>query len=619
MPRTRLPGVLARLAGRACLACLALSACARREVALGRLLSPLATLAAAPTSKLAPIARSGHVKFSQRELRGDASSADRAALVDAVTDLFEAWLATDAPAYLARLAPGATRQSPELARIDRDPTAITATLGREWSAFERPKGRLAMDVTIRDATLAVDGDGDGDATTVTYRVDVSGKRGTRWTYDDLWLVRQTFLRTADGLRLAHEARAVGLDEATSAPQRSFTFEFAVPVDDLARAVKFYTPLLGAPEWVAADRAVYAGGGTRLRLDASRLGGRAAVRKGLPNGYGIFLVPDRIAEEARLRAAGVRFLTDAGAKAPDEAGRGGQSIGMDPDGNVFALEERRAIVEASGAPGAATVEPAEGVSAACVGRVREGLEAWLRADASALEATTWFDDRRARAASFAQGRAAVAAALKASFASYDRSPGGLAARGRAHALSAMTVGGSTILSYRLELASTGARGFRELSLATEVWKGGCESGRREGSFFAKAAEATGHVREVDYTGYPAEDLNAANDFYQRTMRLGAPYRDQGWRGFWSTHAVFGVFEASRDDDRIPVARRANGYVSFWVASAIATHAYLRGAGVDFPVVPAINTHAGVEKAGGYTQIVANDSEGNLTVFTEYTGR
>lgn len=551
------------------------------------------------------IPRSGHVKL-EADGRGRASAADRAAVTEAMVDLLEAWLATDARLYASRLAPEVTRTVPQLGLIQRGPAAVALALPREWSEFERPKGRIAMDATIRDVDISVD----GDRATALYLVDVSGKRGTRWSYDDLWRVLQVFRRTPAGFRLVHEARAVGLEEPGERPRRTFAFEFAVPVADLKRAERFYTPLLGAPELVTDERVVYDAGGTRFRLDARRLDGLAEVRAGAPNGYAIFPVADRSARVAQLRADGARF-----SPSEDDA----RSIGLDLDGNVFVVEEDLPARVVEGGPGVVTVEPADGVSPECVARAREGVATWLRGDASAIDASTWFDDRRTRSADVARGRGAVTSALQRQLDAYERSPRGVVAQARIDALTVASDGAQTILSYRLGLSRDGARGFRSLALATEILAGDCRSGARTTAFFAKATQLGAQVRELDYVGYPVTDLAKSRAFYQDVLGLGEPYKDEGWRGFWSDHAVFGLFAASPEDDDVPVARRANGYASFWVTSAAATHDYLVRAGAEFPIVPAINDRAGVEKLGGYTQIVANDSEGNLTVFTEYTGK
>jgi len=57
----------------------------------------------------------------------------------------------------------------------------------------------------------------------------------------------------------------------------------------------------------------------------------------------------------------------------------------------------------------------------------------------------------------------------------------------------------------------------------------------------------------------------------------------------------------------------------VTSARKTHAYLVSQGSAFPVHPSINNRAGLDLQPGYIQVLSTDSEGNLLLFTEYTGR
>ena len=125
--------------------------------------------------------------------------------------------------------------------------------------------------------------------------------------------------------------------------------------------------------------------------------------------------------------------------------------------------------------------------------------------------------------------------------------------------------------------------------------------------------------LDYTGYPVTSLPEADRFYRRTMDLGSPYPDTGYRGFWSSFSVFGIYVADRPTDGLPRPRESNGYVSFWVDSADDVYAYLQSQGSQFPHIPAINDGPGIDEQPGYRQVLATDSEGNGVVFTEYTGR
>jgi len=125
--------------------------------------------------------------------------------------------------------------------------------------------------------------------------------------------------------------------------------------------------------------------------------------------------------------------------------------------------------------------------------------------------------------------------------------------------------------------------------------------------------------LDYTGYPVNSLTESERFYTRILKLGKPYTDDSWRGYWSNYTVFGIYQSSINDDGIPIANKSNGYISFWVKSAKNTYDYMMGQGSLFPVIPAINSASGIDLSPGYSQVLATDTEGNVVVFTEYSGR
>ena len=85
-----------------------------------------------------------------------------------------------------------------------------------------------------------------------------------------------------------------------------------------------------------------------------------------------------------------------------------------------------------------------------------------------------------------------------------------------------------------------------------------------------------------------------------MRFGTPYRDENWRGYWSSASVYGIYVAS-PGDRLMRAGQATGYASFWIKSARDTYQYLRQAGASFPVIGAICDQAGIDHKPGYIQI------------------
>lgn len=61
------------------------------------------------------------------------------------------------------------------------------------------------------------------------------------------------------------------------------------------------------------------------------------------------------------------------------------------------------------------------------------------------------------------------------------------------------------------------------------------------------------------------------------------------------------------------------MSFWVRSAEETYNYIKKENVDFPQIDAINEKQGIDTQPGYKQVVSTDSEGNLVIFSEYSGK
>ncbi|OQX21444.1 MAG: hypothetical protein BWK80_33465 [Desulfobacteraceae bacterium IS3] len=178
------------------------------------------------------------------------------------------------------------------------------------------------------------------------------------------------------------------------------------------------------------------------------------------------------------------------------------------------------------------------------------------------------------------------------------------------------GSQQIVSYDMRLTGIGHHPFRDSAWVTQVFD---KTNQAVHTFIVDNNRSDAPVLELDYTGYPVQNVEKSRRFYTKTMRLGEGYADEGYYGFWSNHAVFGLYEADPEKDHLPQPRQANGYMSFWVRSAKKTYNYLKENGCSFPVIPAINDKPGIDKQAGYTQVVATDSEGSVIIFTEYSGR
>lgn len=424
------------------------------------------------------------------------------------------------------------------------------------------------------------------------------------------------------MRISHwtDSFSTSYDLGKSAPgTERFKFDFSYPVRNLARAVDFYTPILGAPESVAPDRAVFLlPRGSRFVLDATGLEGIARTTRGLPNGWATVFVDDAMAERDRLRSEGVRFI--AGRKRLVRAGPDRYAVGLDePDHNPFVLMQRN--FSTSGHP----PPPARGFRGGDIGiaKAREIATAWVSMDAARIDSLygsggRLFDDTRIKTRGFETGPAVRSALEQLYWPRYDRSARGLSVELVAKDIVSRPYGARTVVSYMQELTGTGAHPFRETGLVTHLLDANASPLI---SFTATSDASPGdRVLGADYIGYPTTSVTKETErFYSDTMGFGTPYVDQAYRGWWSDNgSVYGTFAARPSRDRLPRPRRPSAYNSFWVRSAKDTYAYLKRRNVGWPHIPAITRDAGLQRYPGYVQVVATDSEGNLVVFTEYTG-
>jgi catechol 2,3-dioxygenase-like lactoylglutathione lyase family enzyme/ketosteroid isomerase-like protein/predicted enzyme related to lactoylglutathione lyase len=537
---------------------------------------------------------------------GDSDAAD--ALRDTIVAFWQDYLRMDTSKYLNRFTPDAIRLSGRAGARQAGRAAIQAGMPAEWEAFERPNNRIAEQMTIERAEFHIAGN---FATAICW-LAVEG--GSLWEYSDQGLVFQAFVKQGGHWLVAHHTDTWSLDydvsEQQPGPGATIDFDFAYPVNDLARAVEFYTPLLGTPEFSTSTRAVFNLKGGRFILDTSTWGGRARVRKNLPNGYAVFSVKD--AETVSERIAEV---TESGAL--QKVGADTYCVGMDVDENLFVIWEKdfnadtNTVPTMSGFPSGTPVADA----------AHQVMRAWLAMDSETLKEMyapngTWFDDTRLKHRGQERGAGIAQALQKAYWPRYDHGENGMTARLEVRNVHTLDFGSQSIVSYDMRLIGQGPHPFRDSAWVTQVFN---RKNQVEHTFIVDNNRSTSPVLELDYTGYPVQDMDAARRFYAKTMRFGEGYDDEGYYGFWSNHAVFGLYEADPEEDDLPQSRQANGYMSFWVRSAKETYAYLKENGRSFPMIPAINDKQGIDAQPGYTQVVTTDSEGNLIIFTEYSGQ
>jgi catechol 2,3-dioxygenase-like lactoylglutathione lyase family enzyme/ketosteroid isomerase-like protein len=542
----------------------------------------------------------GGVRLKQKHIpscRG--STGDCEALAETIVAQHDAWIRQDLNACLSMSTPEVTRLSQQSGVLQCGRDEVKACMPDEWRAFERA-ATIDMKMRIRNADLEVEGD------TATYEVEVSG--GKRWDFDDHALYFQAFVRSGGGWKLVYQTDSWNLDfdSGEEAAIDSLEFDYVYPVGDLDRAVNFYRPILGEPEFRSHTRAAFNLGGARFFLDAGNLHGYAKIKRGLPSGYAEVRVKNLPERMARWKAQGVEFLTGA-----ERQGADLHALVQDPHGNVFVLIEHTIVTAGAEEPAAPAIGAVKDTPKEIVSAVEELMTAWLRMDGDRIAKLTgkdlqWFDDSRCKTRRIGTGAKSIR------WDGYDRTSAGLKARMEIEGLRVMPFGRREIASYRMTLTGTGEHPFRERSMVTLIFEGG----RVTHCFIVASPTTQAHVLSLDYVASPVTNLKEAADFYTNVMRFGKPYRDEDWRGYWSSASVFGIYVADPRSDGLPRAGWTNGYASFWIKSAQETYDYLKRAGATFPLIGAISNRAGIDREPGYIQIYATDSEGNGVVFTEY---
>jgi len=553
-------------------------------------------------------ATQGQFTFSVAPIvTGNGSANDVAALRKVISNFWQAYLQLEVNNYLDQFTPDALRLSSRAATRQRGHAEMQAGLAAEWEAFERPNQRIAEQMVVTRAEFNLT----GEMATAIYWVDITG--GVRWHYNDQGLIFQVFTKQAAGWQVVHHTDAWSLDYDVAAQQpgsgETLDFTYAYPVKDLARAVRFYTPLLGKPESVTANRASFNLKGGHFLLETADWRGTARTRNNLPNGYALFEIKNVATEVARLTQADADFTL-----LPDNKQADKYAMGFDADQNLLILWEKNfktttdMASTVSGFPEELTAQWAKRLA-----------QAWLSMDSNTITQYTakgtWFDDTRLKQRGLERGKRIGSALQTAYWPHYDHGTS-IAANLEISHFHQRKFNSHYLISYDMKLTGIGAHPFRDAAWVTQLFD---ENGQALHTFIIDNNHSTNPVLELDYTGYPTQAVDTARQFYKNIMQLGEGYRDEGYYGFWSNHAVFGLYEADPEEDRLPQPRRANGYMSFWVRSAQATYEYLKQNGSTFPVIPAINDRKGIDKQPGYTQVVSTDSEGNLLIFTEYSGR
>jgi predicted enzyme related to lactoylglutathione lyase len=575
-----------------------------------------------------PAGAAGKLTFDPSELvAGDASNSDVRGVMDVIVALHQSWIGADAAAYVDRVTPDVTRLTSWSRGIQSGPEEVAHGLPDEWGFLElAPDGHTrSANMTVRRAEVSVH----DQTATALYWVDMVSGETTNianhvsdWAYGNRGLILQAFVKKDGCWKLSHESDSwwLAYDPVAKMPARSgtasFRYDFTYPVNDLARAVRFYSTFLGKPEVQTPTYAAFDMGGPRLVLDNTGLDGFAPVRPRLPNGYTTMYVDDLAKTVARLESAGTKFLTGIRNRGSDL-----YTVGSDPAGNVFVLTQRVYPVGDHPAPGIPPVAAENGTPAGVVATVQELESAWLRTDERGVMAagiandSRWFDSSRLNNRGIDRGPTGIRDGLAANWNQYDRSKSGLAASMTIRSLRAKRFGAGAIVTYERELSGQGEHPFKQVAVVTHVFEKGAQGGMQLAqTFITKMHQPTGEVQNLDYVETPEPDLQAARNFYGDTMSFGKPYSDESWYGFWGIKSVFGIYAA--DPAEGIQAGRANSSASLVVDSVEDAHAKLESMGSTFPVIPSINSRGGTDDEGNYSTLLATDSEGNAVVFSEY---
>ncbi len=262
------------------------------------------------------------------------AAADKAtgqAIMDSIAKIWNAWIRQDTESYLSQVTADVTLISQQVGKKADGHKQVAAVLAEEWSAYERPAGVIAMKISVKQCEMEMD---DGVAK-ARYWMVVKG--GARWGFGDLVLVCQFFKKERDGWKLSYQTDSWGLNYNLAEQKpgtKTFDFDYVYPVKDLARALRFYTPLLGQPEVVGKTRATFMLEGHRFHLDTSTLAGHAEIKPKLPCGYAVFYVDDLNAELKRLNESKIRIVQGI-----EKWGSDPYLICEDPSGNVFVIMQK----------------------------------------------------------------------------------------------------------------------------------------------------------------------------------------------------------------------------------------------------------------------------------------
>lgn len=300
-------------------------------------------------------------------------------LTDTIRNLWNSYLNIDKEGFSEHISEDIRKMSQRNRKLLDGSKDVLADLSDEWTAFERPDNLISEEMTLRNITIWADDKSSPTYAIVSYWVEIEG--GVRWIYSDQGLVLQAFTKQDDDWKLAFQTDGwstdYDLDEEEPGEEPTFTFDYVYPVNDLERAVDFYTPILGKPDYVTDTQAYFGLKDPGFILDSSGLFGHSEVKENLCNGYAVIYTNDLSKEIEKLKENEVEFLEDTDSK-PKKWNQDPFIIIKDADGSIVVVLEKKYETDEGESIVTGFEEDSEYITAA-----KTIAEAWMKKDAETI--------------------------------------------------------------------------------------------------------------------------------------------------------------------------------------------------------------------------------------------
>jgi len=537
---------------------------------------------------------------------------------DIIKQNWESYLYTDKVGYSKYLSKNVRKMSQRNRIVADGLDSVLSQITNEWEAFERPNNIISEEMTLRHFNFWADDKTNPTTIIVNYWVEIEG--GVRWTYDDQGLVLQVLKKEDGDWKIVYYidgwSTDYDLDEEKCGEEPTFVFDYVYPVTDLKRAISFYTPLLGEPDFITPTQAIFGLNDPKFILDNTGLYGYSKIKQNLTNGYAIIYVENLQKEIKKYKENDVEFLENTDTK-PKLLNQDSLALIKDVDGNVIVILKRNFASETG-----KTLISGFNQNTFFINASKSIAEAWMKKDTKTLskwnnDNSNWFDISTILNRGIIIGSENLKKDLENNYwKNFGYSTTGIVGEWAALNIKETKLGNYNIVSYERKLTTTGNHKSKGNSQVMHIFN---SDSTLLFTFINNSTNHCGLVTDLDYTACPITNIKKSKHFYTNQLQLGDPYSDTDWRGYWSNNSVYGIFTTDKESEGIPVANQTNGYISFCINSADEIYNYLKKNNAKFPVISSINDVEGIDKQPGYNQIITTDSEGNIVLFTEYTGK